>query len=235
MDSHSASVAFEKRGAAIGAVCHPHTKALDGMWAFASRFACRIRVTGPRHLPQALEHPAPWRCARRRPSSQAAGPCRRTPRTCRWAAWRTPSARTPRTAAAPAASCRGPAPAAAPVARTQCPGQLADLETAGVCLQAAPCVCLLVGKQLMAKVCNFTRAVCNGWTLPFVFGCCRQEDVRQEQLHQPTRCKTLTVTPAPWHCSHWYRLPDFVPAPAHVLHLMFRDSDSFLQAPCGSC
>jgi hypothetical protein len=45
------------------------------------------------------------------------------------------------------------------------------------------------------------------------------------------RCKTLTVTPAPWHCSHWYRLPDFVPAPAHVLHLMFRDSDSFLQAP----
>lgn len=44
--------------------------------------------------------------------------------------------------------------------------------------------------------------------------------------------KMLTVTPAPWHCSHWYRLPDFVPAPAHVLHLMFRDSDNFLQASC---
>lgn len=39
----------------------------------------------------------------------------------------------------------------------------------------------------------------------------------------------LTVTPAPWHCSHWYRRPDLVPAPAHVLHLMFRDSDSFLR------
>lgn len=74
----------------------------------------QMLVEGLGSKPRKLAAAPPLRCARQRPSSLAAGPCRRRSRTCHWRAHCSPSGCRRCTAAGSAASCPGPAPAAAP-------------------------------------------------------------------------------------------------------------------------